>query len=169
MKKHLLFVLTGCSLLAGLTGMATAEPQSLGQFGDWSAFKNISGKTLTCFILSRPTSKKPEKVDHGDNYFMVSQWPREKIHNQISISSGYAYKKGSITSVTIGTEKFNLFTKGKGAWAEHRSTENRMVKAMKLGSVMKVNSVSARGTRTSYTYSLKGVTAALQQLNKECR
>ena len=38
-----------------------------------------------------------------------------------------------------------------------------MIDAMRTGSNMTLQAVSRRGTRTSYTFSLSGVTAALNQ------
>ena len=39
---------------------------------------------------------------------------------------------------------------------------------MRRGSDMRINAVSGRGTATSYIVSLRGVTAALQRVDREC-
>jgi hypothetical protein len=40
---------------------------------------------------------------------------------------------------------------------------------MKAGRSMTVNGVSSRGTQTSYTFSLSGVTAAIAAADKACQ
>ena len=47
--------------------------------------------------------------------------------------------------------------------------EQRLVGAMKAGTRMTVKGVSQRGTNTSYSYSLSGITAALDAVAKACK
>jgi invasion protein IalB len=46
--------------------------------------------------------------------------------------------------------------------------ETKLVEAMKSGSTMKIEGRSARGTKTSDIYSLKGLADALDRAAKEC-
>lgn len=151
------------------TGQVLAKANFLGQHEAWAAYSSGSGKSLTCFVVSKPTETLPKNVNRDDIFFMITHWPREKTFHQISIITGYPYRKGSVTRVTIGADEFNLYTKKDSAWVEHHSTEIRMVRAMKAGAKMVVKGTSWRGTVTTDTYSLSGVTAALNQLQKECR
>ena len=75
--------------------------------------------------------------------------------------AGYNLKEGSKVSVTIGDKKFSMFTKGKSAWVENAAEEPVLIAAMKGGSDMKVQAQSGRGNKTSYAFSLKGISAAL--------
>jgi invasion protein IalB len=70
--------------------------------------------------------------------------------------------------VTVGTAKFELFTKDEGAFVEKPDVESKLVDAMKGASTMKVEGKSARGTATSDTYSLSGLGDALDRAAKEC-
>jgi invasion protein IalB len=47
---------------------------------------------------------------------------------------------------------------------ENAAEEPALVAAMKTGHGMKVSAVSGRGTKTSYEYSLQGLSAALKQI-----
>ena len=65
---------------------------------------------------------------------------------------------------TIDGRNFVLFTKGNSAWVENAAEEPALVEAMKGGKAMSVKAISRRGTETNYTYSLAGITAALNQI-----
>jgi hypothetical protein len=58
---------------------------------------------------------------------------------------------------------FTLFSRGNSGWVENAAEEPQLVAAMKAGTSMTVKAISRRGTNTSYSYSLKGVTAASEQ------
>ncbi|PLX43243.1 MAG: hypothetical protein C0605_04360 [Hyphomicrobiales bacterium] len=160
--------MTAVALASG-SRPADAKANFLGQHEAWAAYSNGSGNKLTCFVVSQPISTLPKNVNRDPVFFMITHWPREKTYHQVSVITGYPYKKGSVATVTVGADKFNLYTMKDGAWVEHHSTEIRMVRAMKAGAKMTVKGTSWRGTVTTDTYSLSGITAALAQLQKECK
>jgi len=57
-----------------------------------------------------------------------------------------------------------MFTKDKAGWVENAAQEPALVAAMKSGHSMTVNATSRKGTSTSYSYSLSGISAALKQV-----
>ena len=69
--------------------------------------------------------------------------------NEISVKMGYPFGEGAKATVTIGSTKFELFTKDEGAFVDKPETEADMIAAMKTGSTMKIDGKSARGTATS--------------------
>jgi invasion protein IalB len=77
---------------------------------------------------------------------------------------GYALKAGSKVKVTIDTKSYTMFIKDKSAWLENAAEEPALVAALKSGHSLKVDAISSRGTPTSYTYSLSGISAALKQI-----
>jgi hypothetical protein len=81
---------------------------------------------------------------------------------------GYQLKEGSKVDVSIDGKGFTMFTKGNSAWAENAAKEPELVADMRAGTKMTVKAVSDRGTNTEYTYSLSGVTAALDKV-KDCK
>jgi hypothetical protein len=88
-------------------------------------------------------------------------------HDVVSVTAGYTYKPNSAVTVTIGNEKFTLFTKEGAAWADD-ATDSKLVDAMKRGNRMIVEGVSSRGTLTTDTYSLIGFGAAYAAITKAC-
>jgi hypothetical protein len=81
---------------------------------------------------------------------------------------GYPFPAGNKVTVTIGSDKFELFTKDEGAFVKKTEDEGRVIEAMKAGSAMKVQGRSARGTNTTDNYSLSGISDALERIAKEC-
>ena len=71
-------------------------------------------------------------------------------------------------TVNVDGAKFRLFTQGEGAWSDALSEEPLLVNAMRAGSKMSVHGLSRRGTNTTDTYSLRGISAALNAAQKAC-
>jgi invasion protein IalB len=81
---------------------------------------------------------------------------------------GYPFSEGAKTTVTIGSEKFEMFTKEEGAFVEKPETETKLIEAMKTANTMKIEGKSSRGTATTDVYSLNGLSDALDRAAKEC-
>ena len=143
---------------------APSGPTRIQQFNAWGAYSYTSGNNKVCYVLSVPAEKSPAKLDHGDNFFLVTQRPGQNISYEPQAMMGYALKPGSKVKVTVDDKAYMMFIKDKSAWLENAAEEPALVAAMKSGHNMKVEAVSARGTNTSYVYSLSGITAALKQI-----
>lgn len=154
--------------LLGITP-AMAEQEQIGTFNDWSAFVIREGGTKTCFVASKPKKAEGDYDSRGDVFAMVTARPSANVTNEVSIVSGYTYQEGSETEVVIdGDKKFTLFTRESNAWARDGQTDDALVAAMKKGRTMVVRGTSSRGTATRDTYSLSGVTAALNRIAASC-
>ena len=154
------------SALFALTAAASAQsPTRIKQFDAWGAYSYDSGGGKVCYVLSVPTVKTPADVNHGDIFFLISQRPGQNISYEPQAMMGYPLKDASKVEVTVDGKNFSLFTRGNSAWVENAAEEPQLVAAMRAGSDMTVKATSRRGTGTSYKYSLKGVTAALNQVN----
>ena len=159
-------IATAITVLFALTAAAAAQsPTRIKQFDAWGAYSYNSGNSKVCYVLSVPTAKNPANVDHGDIFFLVSQRPGQNISYEPQAMMGYALKEASKVEVDVDGNKFTLFTRGNSAWVENAAQEPQLVAAMRAGTTMTVKATSRRGTNTSYSYSLKGVTAALNQIN----
>ena len=155
-------------IVFGLAGTALAQtPSQISQFNAWGAYSYQSDSGKVCYVLSVPTVKKPTNVDHGDNFFLVSQKPGQNVSFEPQFMAGYQLKDSSKVTVEIDSgHTYTLFTSGKSAWLENAAEEPKLVAAMKAGGQMAVKALSLRGTQTSYTFSLKGVSAALDAISK---
>jgi len=167
LKKH-------ASALAILVATTTAvfaaspSPTRIQQFNAWGAYSYQSPKGKICYVLSVPTSAKPTDVDHGDVFFLISQRPGQNVTYEPQAMMGYELKDGSKVDVSVDGKSFTMFTKGNSAWVENAAQEPALVGDMRAGHSMTVKAVSSRGTNTEYTFSLSGVTAALDKI-KDCK
>ncbi|MGK6313303.1 invasion associated locus B family protein [Neorhizobium sp. DT-125] len=162
-------IATALALTLASAGVVSAQtPTRIQQFKAWGAYSYKSGNSTVCYVLSVPTTKEPAAVDHGDIFFIVSQRPGQNISYEPQAMMGYPLQANSKVTVTIDGKSFVMFTKDKAAWVENAAEEPALVAAMKGGTNMSVSAVSGRGTKTSYAYSLSGISAALKQI-ETCR
>ena len=62
-----------------------------------------------------------------------------------------------------------MYTQGDGLWIKNAAEEERMVEAMRKSADATVKGVSAKGTETIDTFSLKGLSQALDRLSQDCK
>jgi invasion protein IalB len=161
-------VRAACAVAALVATPAWAQEVTLlEKFKDWSAYA-ATGSPKVCFAVAKPTNSNPKTVKRGPIFFYISQWPADKVVNEISVKMGYPFSEGAKVTLTVGAAKFELFTKDEGAFVDKPETEAKIIEAMKTGSTMKIDGKSARGTATSDTYSLNGLSDALDRAAKEC-
>lgn len=148
-----------------------AEPTLIGQFGTWGAYSAAPNGKKVCFALAKPSSSKtnPPNRPRDPAYAFVSTRPAEKVNNEISVMIGYALKPGSESSVEVGGAAFAMYTQGDGLWIKNAAEEERMVEAMRKSADLVVKGVSAKGTETTDTFSLKGLAQALDRISQDCR
>ena len=143
------------------------NPTLLEKYKEWSAYA-APGTPKVCFALSQPKQSTPKGAKRGPIFFYISRWPADGVQNEVSVKMGYPFGEGAKVTANIGGTKFELFTKDEGAFVEKTEAEANLVEAMKKGSTMKIDGKSARGTATSDTYSLEGLSDALDRIAKEC-
>ncbi|MBE6443938.1 MAG: hypothetical protein E7020_04650 [Alphaproteobacteria bacterium] len=167
MKKCLFFSLL--AFLSYVTAAFSAEQSLLGEYGDWIAYYYRDNAGPVCYMASTPKKDEGKYTKRGDIYVVVTHRPNEKSYNVVNVNAGYPYKKNSETQMKIGAKTFSLFTSGDKAWAMTAQDDKNIVDAMKRGSRMIVNGISAKGTKTKDTYSLKGFTSAYKAISNKCK
>lgn len=143
-------------------------PTAIGNFRNWNGYTYTENGKKVCFMATKPTRTLPAGVTRGDIYAMITHRPGENSNGVVSIVTGYTYKSNSDVQVTIGNQRFSLFTDGDTAWARDEATDRALVAAIKGGSAMTVAGTSSRGTKTTDTYSLAGSSAAYQAISQQC-
>lgn len=156
-----------------LTGFATGnamaqEPRTVATYKDWSVFVRDVDNDKICFAAAEASDKSPKSVNHGDVFFLVATWESGAASEQPSLMTGYALDQRPEPNIRIGSDKWDLYTSENEAFIESSDEEQRLLRAMRRGSDMRVSAVSKRGTATSYVVSLRGVTAALDRVKREC-
>jgi Invasion associated locus B (IalB) protein len=194
--RRILTALTGSLLLAGVTGFAQAqtappkaaksakpepkavaavaggaEPTLIGQFGTWGAYSATPNGKRVCFALAKPTVSKtnPPNRPRDPAYAFISTRPTEKVTNEVSVMIGYALKPGSESTLEVGGTSFAMYTQGDGLWIKNAAEEEQMVQAMRRSADAVIKGVSAKGTETTDTFSLKGLAQALDKIAQDCK
>jgi hypothetical protein len=148
-----------------------AEPTLIGQFGTWGAYTATPNGKKVCFALAKPSSSKtnPPNRPRDPAYAFISTRPAEKVVNEVSVMIGYMLKPGSESSLEVGGASYAMYTQGDGLWIKNAAEEERMVEAMRKSADVTVKGVSAKGTETTDTFSLKGLAQALDRLAQDCK
>ena len=148
-----------------------AEPTLIGQFGTWGAYTATPNGKKVCFALAKPSSSKtnPPNRPRDPAYAFISTRPAEKVVNEVSVMIGYALKPGSESTLEVGGASYAMYTQGDGLWIKNAAEEERMVEAMRKAADVVVKGVSAKGTESTDTFSLKGLSQALDKVAQDCR
>jgi len=147
------------------------KPTLLGQYGEWGAYAASPGGKKVCFAIAKPTSSQTNPPDRPRNpiYMFISSRPAEKVSNEVSVIVGYPFKPGTEASAAVGATSYALYTQQDGAWIKNAAEEAQMVDAMRAGQSAVVKGVSAKGTQSTDTFSLKGLSQALDRVGQECK
>ena len=140
-------------------------PTKNGRHNPWGTYSYQANNGKVCYVLTVPTDKQPPSLDHGDIFFFVSQKPGQNVSFEPQFIASYNLQENSKVVVSVGDKNFSMFTRGKSAWMENAAEEPSLIAAMKGGAEMKVAAKSGRGNATSYVFSLKGITAALNSIS----
>ena len=166
---QLSFLTLGLGLAMG--GAARADdPVSIGTFDDWESFTYQDQGKPVCYVYSTPKkTESTKKVKRDPVYFLVTHYPGRKVKGQVSTIIGYPFKESSSVTVKLDDASFELYTNGDAAWAAASETEAAIVRAMKTSKVLSVTGTSWKGTDTTDTYSLAGISKAMDKIDAACK
>ena len=156
--------------LAALSVATTAQatPKLQGSYGDWSVFTRYEGAQQLCYVLAKAATKSPSNVKHGDIYFMVANWKSGAASEQPSFMADFSLQAGSPPKIKVGSASYPMYVSQNEAFVADNGNERALLGKMRAGSTMKIDAVSARGTRVNYSFSLNGITAALKKSKDSC-
>lgn len=149
---------------------AAAQPRFIAKHGDWTVYVRQAGNNAdrVCYALTDAVDLAPRNVNHGRVSALVSSWRSGAAQEQPSFIFGYDLKPEGPTRARVGRDNWSLYAVGAEAYADDED-ENELVGAMRAGSTLRVETVSQRGTETTYEFSLRGITAALRETATACR
>lgn len=153
---------------ANADAVAAQDMTATGTFGDWQLLTDGANPHAFCFVTSSPKSSTPKGASRGTPRAYISAWPKDGIKGEVSFMVGFSIKPASAGSATIGDNTFVLFGSKDKAFVKDATQELKLVEAMKKGSEIRIEATSERGTVVSDTYSLAGISEALQKLQAEC-
>ena len=137
---------------------------------DWSVF--VEDDPKECWGVTAPKETlntrdgQAVSVRRGDILLFVTYRPGSK--GEVSFTGGYPFAGGSTVTLDIGGTKFDLITDGEWAWSGSPDEDARIITALKAGVSAILTARSSRGPQTQDTFSLLGVSAALDEAAKRC-
>lgn len=155
-------------LAAALVGSAMAAPSAIGRYNDWTVYEDTVGGTRICFAATEATDKAPKSATHGDVWFYVTNWANGAARGQPSLKVGYELRPDLPAKARIGRSVWPMFNNQNEAFAEDED-DPRIVRALKRGSELRVEAVSARNTAVAYHFSLRGSSSAIDRAAAACR
>lgn len=168
-------IFTAATMIWATATMAGAQETSSNKVADksdWAVFVENSPKE--CWAVSFPKQSENTRdgrvvaVRRGEILLFVSFNPGAGIKGQVSFTGGYKFASDKNIDLNIDGKSFTLFSDGEWAWAA-KGKDGDIVSAMKKGAKAVITAVSSRGTTTKDTFSLSGVTAAIEDAEKRCK
>lgn len=145
------------------------EPKALGNFSDWNAYSYQEDGKLTCYMTTSASKKEPSSVQRKDVAVLVTHRPADKTYDVVSFLTGSPLKKDVDPKVVFDEDKkITLFAEGSTAWARDAKTDQAIVDAMRKGAKMVLFAEMDKNGKLTDTYSLKGVAAAHDAIDKAC-
>jgi hypothetical protein len=153
-------------LLIVLFSLPAQAQQLQGKFQDWNVFKAERGDRTICYIASTPIKREGTYDKRGEPYFLLTNIPNDA--DEISVSSGFIYKKKSDVELSFGSKKFYLFPYVSVAWANDKNDDIDVIKEMQKVEEFVVSGVTREGKNSSDTYSLIGFPQAYAKMKEVC-
>ncbi len=161
-------ILALCAALAMAAPAVAQEAKSLGTFNAWTAWQGTDANGVMCYISSQPSDSDPKNVNRDPIHFLIIHRKGLGTKNEVQTLIGYPFNASPNATATIDGKAYPMVTEGSAAWLASSGDEPGFVTALKAGSELVVRGTSQRGTKTTDKYSLRGVTAAMGEIDKAC-
>lgn len=160
-----LLIATAISLIA--TPVLATPPTLLQTFGSWSVWKGADAAGIICYVSATPSRSAPSGVNRDPISFLVIDHQGAAL-DEVQTLMGYPLDAGKAISASIDGREWPMAASEDAAWLQSTALEPEFVAAMKAGTSLVVKGTSRRGTNTTDTYSLSGVTKALEMADAAC-
>jgi hypothetical protein len=141
---------------------ADAQPQAVGIFGQWGAFRD----STRCYAISEPAG--PRRRDGGRAFASVATWPGRNIRGQLHVRFARPKRAGSAVLLRIDDKTFELIGGGADGWAPDAAADAAIVTAMRTGVAMSVETRSQSGALMRDDYPLRGAATAIDAAAIAC-
>ncbi|SPF79612.1 invasion associated locus B family protein [Pseudoprimorskyibacter insulae] len=175
MTSFVLRVAAAGILALGAHGALAQDDSSnrVNNITDWSVFEEENPKECWAVTTYKESVNTKEgrvvAVTRGDILLMVFYRPEAGVNGQLAFTGGYPFASGSTVNVNVDGNEFELFTEGEWAWPATPQDDAKLIASMKRGRSAVVTALSSKGTATKDTFSLLGVTAAIDEAESRCK
>ena len=142
---------------------AAAQPQSLGIFGTWGAFRD----SARCYAIASPyQAPRPEG---WQPFASIGHWPgRSGGGGQLHVRLSREKRAGSAVLARIDGHSFQLVGNGRDAWAPDRQADEAILTAMRTGIELVVITRAGGGSVVRDHYRLRGAATAMDAAAIAC-
>ncbi|MFV0432218.1 MAG: hypothetical protein ACK5MJ_08620 [Alphaproteobacteria bacterium] len=144
---------------------AAAAPQSLGRENAWEAVRDADRNI--CYMVSFPLRSEGNYTKRDGAYLTITIRPSDNIVGEIAFYAGYPYGNKAV-SLTVGGKTHQLSPEGEWAWTKDKNADAALLNDLMAGSRLVIKGYSKRGTLTTDTFSLSGVTASWRKIKSAC-
>jgi hypothetical protein len=155
-KRTLLF------LALAAAAPAAAQPQSLGVFGNWGAFRDGA----RCYAIAQP--EEAPAAQGWPPFASVGNWPGRRGAGQLHIRLSREKRQGSAVLLRIDGRAFQLAGGGRDAWAPDARADAEIQAAMRTGLALVVETRSTQGLVVRDRYRLRGAATAIDAAAIAC-
>jgi len=141
-------------LLAVIVAAPVSAKDSLGVFSEWAAFRDA--ETPRCYAISESAGESEPR-----GYASVGTWPASDVRGQLHLYLSRAVKAGTSVRLSVGTQRFDLISQGRDAWATDKAMDAAIVAAMRSATRMSVSARASNMRRFTDRYSLDGAATAM--------
>ena len=147
--------------LITMASAAAAQPQSLGIFGGWGAFRGEN----RCYAIAEPF--EAPAAQGWQPFASVGHWPNRGA-GQLHVRLSREKRQGSAVLLRIDGRSYQLVGGGRDAWAPDPRADQEIQAAMRTGIDMIVETRSAQGAAVRDHYRLRGAATAMDAAAIAC-
>jgi hypothetical protein len=141
-----------------------AAKDSLGVFGDWGAFRDLT--VPRCYAIAMAAESRRSR-DYQP-FATIGTWPRRGVRSQIHFRLSRKLAEGSAITLSLGGQRFALSGGGGDAWAQDKAMDAAIVAGMRSARSMAVSARDGRGRIFSDRYPLEGAATAMDAATVGC-
>ena len=140
-------------ILISFSARSAEDLKSIGKFKDWETFTVTENDNKICFAQSIPILRAPKKFERNPSRLFITFRPSENMKDEVSVTSGYTFKKENIVKAKTGKKTYDFFSQEEFAWILDTEEEQRFIKAMKKASRVMIIGRTEKGKQTIDHYS----------------
>ena len=139
---------------------AWAQPQTLGAYGNWGAFRDAG----RCYAITQPFQSSGGP--NGQPFAAVGSWPGRG--SQLHIRLSREKRAGSAVLLRVDGRLFQLIGGGRDAWAPDGRADAEIQAAMRTGIDLAVETRATDGLLVRDQYRLRGAATAMDAAAIAC-
>jgi hypothetical protein len=146
----------------------TTQPTLIGQYDNWGAYWAAPDGRKVCFAAARPSGGQTNR-GRTPAYLFVTSRPYDKVKDEVSAVVSFSLKSNTDATAVVGGKNYLMSSKADGVWIKNQADEPKLVESMRKSSDLVLKATTDRGLQSTDTFSMKGLSQALDRIARECK